>query len=237
MATQKVRGGLRPPRRLPLAPHGGAVAPQRRKIRYRPEAKPRGDFGRPMRAAIPMLGEFLPLTARGVLMCPILRGKMGLDTPPALGARASEMGGAGGARPQTWFAWFGAGACRGVIGGSAPLPPGLLRGSAASVSEATHGRRCRKLIHRRDDHLRHAETRKKQFAPPTRTKSVFLWGATPVSLGKTKEMGWHLGLAGPCPAPCPPPRCGGLCRRTQSGRSLVIGRGRGGRWAAGRAGR
>ena len=35
------------------APHGGAVAPQRRKIRYRPEAKPRGDFVRPMRAAIP----------------------------------------------------------------------------------------------------------------------------------------------------------------------------------------
>ena len=76
--TRKVRGGLRPPRRLPLAPHGGAVAPQRRKIRYRPEAKPRGDFGRPMRAAIPMLGEFLPLTARAFLRCPILRGKMGL---------------------------------------------------------------------------------------------------------------------------------------------------------------
>ena len=31
-------------------------------------------------------------------------------------------------------------------------------------------------------------------------RSVFLWGATPVSLGKTKEMGWHVGLAGarPC---------------------------------------
>ena len=32
-----------------------------------------------------------------------------------------------------------------------------------------------------------------------RTKSVFLWGATPVSLGKTKEMGWHVGAAGASP--------------------------------------
>ena len=51
-----IRGGLRPPRRLPLAPHGGAVAPTGRKIRYPRQAKPAGDFGRPMRAAIPMLG-------------------------------------------------------------------------------------------------------------------------------------------------------------------------------------
>ena len=53
--TKNLRGGRCPPRRLPLAPHGGAVAPTGRKIRYRPEARPRGDFGRPMRAAIPML--------------------------------------------------------------------------------------------------------------------------------------------------------------------------------------
>ena len=48
-------GAKAPEAHIFCAPHGGAVAPQRRKIRYRPEAKPRGDFGRPMRAAIPML--------------------------------------------------------------------------------------------------------------------------------------------------------------------------------------
>ena len=65
-------GAFAPEAHIFCAPHGGAVAPQRRKIRYRPEAKPRGDFGRPMRAAIPMLGEFLPLTAQAFLRCPIL---------------------------------------------------------------------------------------------------------------------------------------------------------------------
>ena len=31
-------------------------------------------------------------------------------------------------------------------------------------------------------------------------QSVFLWGATPVSLGKTKEMGWQGPLAGASPS-------------------------------------
>ena len=70
-------------------------------------------------------------------MCPILLKQNGtLIRRPRLRARASEMGGAGGARPRTWFAWFGAGVLvAAFIGGSAPLPPGLLRGSAASEAK------------------------------------------------------------------------------------------------------
>ena len=66
-------------------------------------------------------------------MCPILRGKMGLDTPPALGARACEMGGAGGARLRGWFAWFGAGCLSRRYWGLRPLAPwgGLSCGLAA----------------------------------------------------------------------------------------------------------
>ena len=69
-------------------------------------------------------------------MCPILRGKMGLDTPPAL-AGAGERDARGGRSPPTdgfgvvWNVLLAAA----FIGGSAPLPPGLLRGSAASEAK------------------------------------------------------------------------------------------------------
>ena len=44
-------------------------------------------------------------------------------------------------------------------------------------------------------------------------RSVFLWGATPVSLGKTKEMGWHWPTRGAFS------QCGAQrnCRRPQAG--------------------
>ena len=167
-------------------------------------------------------------------MCPILRGKMGLDTPPALGG-AGVRDGRGGRSPPTrgGLRGLGRGACRGVIGGSAPLPPGAAcpadsphytwgrmtcgcffpletyrpalragvgefggRGSAAFGATADSGADCKLSGASEAVRLRLAESRKRQLAPPMRTKSVFLWGATPVSLGKTKEMGWHVGLAG-----------------------------------------
>ena len=69
-------------------------------------------------------------------MCPILRGKMGLDTPPAL-AGAGVRNGLGGRSPPTdvvRVVW-GGGLVAAFIGDSAPLPPGLLRGSAASEAK------------------------------------------------------------------------------------------------------
>ena len=105
-------------------------------MRYPRQAKPAGDFGRPMRAAIPMLGEFLPLTTRAFLMCPILRGKMGLDTPPAL-AGAGERNAPGGRSPPTdvgRVVWGGVRVER-LFWGLRPLAPGLLRGSAASEAK------------------------------------------------------------------------------------------------------
>ena len=142
--TKNLRGGLCPPRRLPLAPHGGAVAPQRRKIRYPRQAKPAGDFGRPMRAAIPMLGEFLPLTTRGFLMCPILLKQNGtLIRRPRWRARASEMRRAGGARPRTWFTLGGTPRLsRRLLGAPPPCP--LFACQRRERSEAFRGRRCAK---------------------------------------------------------------------------------------------
>ena len=57
---------------------------------------------------------------------------MGLDTPPALGG-AGERDGRGGRSPPTrgGLRWAERRACRGVIGGSAPLPPGRLATLAA----------------------------------------------------------------------------------------------------------
>ena len=133
---------------------------------------------------------------------------------------------------------FGRGACRGVFGGFAPLPPGAAcpadsphytwgrmtcgcffpletyrpalragvgefggRGSAAFGATADSGAYCKLSGESEAFRLRHAKTRKRQFQPTTRTKSVFLWGATPVSLGKTKEMGWQKVLQGPALVP------------------------------------
>ena len=70
------------------------------------------------------------------------------------------------------------------------------RGSAAFGATGDSGADCKLSGASEAVRLRLAKTRKRQFQPTTRTKSVFLWGATPVSLGKTKEMGWHVGLAG-----------------------------------------
>ena len=154
------------------APHGGAVAPTGRKIRYPRQAKPAGDFGRPMRAAIPMLGEFLPLTARAFLMCPILRGKMGLDTPPAL-AGAGERNAPGGRSPPTDVVRVVWGRClsRRLLGAPPPCP--LFVHSVPRAKRSNARPAMGKAIRHRDYHLRHVETRKRQLAPPMRTKALF----------------------------------------------------------------
>ena len=170
-------------------------------------------------------------------MCPILRGKMGLDTPPAL-TGAGVRNGRGGRSPPTrgGSRWAERRACRGVYWGLRPLAfwgglscglaalyfgtygarqlfpletyrPALRagvgefggRGSAAFGATGDSGADCKLSGASEAFRLRHAGSRKRQLAPPMRTKSVFLWGATPVSLGKTKEMGWHVGLAGASP--------------------------------------
>ena len=128
--------GKAPGAHIFCAPHGGAVAPQRRKIRYPRQAKPAGDFGRPMRAAIPMLGRFLPLTTQAFLMCPILRGKMGLKYAARAGGRGRARW-AERAEPahEGWFAWFGAGCLSRRYWGLRPLAPwgGALTGGAGSA--------------------------------------------------------------------------------------------------------
>ena len=53
-----------------------------------------------MRAAIPIFGTLEASESTAFLMCPILRGKMGLKYAPALAGAASEMGGAAEARPR-----------------------------------------------------------------------------------------------------------------------------------------
>ena len=100
---------------------------------------------------------------------------------------------AGGARPRAWVAWFGAGCLSQRYWGLRPLAPRFMLPPAARAKRSLPRSALCKAIRHRDDQSRNTETRKRQFAPTTRTKSVFLWGATPVSLGKTKEMGWHLG--------------------------------------------
>ena len=66
-----------------------------------------------------------------------------------------------------------------------------------------------------------------------RSLGVFLWGATPVSLGKTKEMGWQGPIAGAfsqrgAQRSCiqaqlgPPPHCGGICPRPPAGQMRPV---------------
>ena len=166
-------------------------------------------------------------------MCPILRGKMGLDTPPALGGAGVRDGRGGRSPPTDVVCVVWGGVLVAALLGAAPLPPGAARpldsphytwgrmtcgcffpletyrpalragvgefggrGSAAFGATADSGADCKLSGASEAVRLRLAESRKRQLAPPMRTKSVFLWGATPVSLGKTKEMGWHVGLAG-----------------------------------------
>ena len=102
------------------------------------------------------------------------------------------MGGAGGARPRTYFAWLGTLCLSRRLLGAPPHCP-LFACQRRERKRSLPRSAMSKAIRHRDEQSRNTETRKRQFAPTTRTKSVFLWGATPVSLGKTKEMGWHLG--------------------------------------------
>ena len=89
----------------------------------------------------------------------------------------------------------------------APLAVGRLYVSAASVSEAVHGRPSCAWMQRSAPHQRMTSVSEARSASASRRSlGVFLWGATPVSLGKTKEIGWHMGLAGPRPAQSPPAR-------------------------------
>ena len=74
-----------------------------------------------------------------------------------------------------------------------------------AVSAATEGSNARFWRHpsftTRDDHAAYILNFGKsalRLRPPA---GVFLWGATPVSLGKTKEMGWQKVLQGPALVP------------------------------------
>ena len=68
-------------------------------------------------------------------MCPILRGKMGLKYAARAGARASEMGGAGKARPRGVVAClYASPTCRG--GGRTLVRPEGCRKSAVLIEDA-----------------------------------------------------------------------------------------------------
>ena len=137
------------------------------------------------------------------------------------------MGGAGGARPRTWFAWFGAKCVsRGYFGGFAPLPSGAAcpadsprytlgrmardsffpletyrpalragvgefggRGSAAFGATGDSGAYCKLSGESEAFRLRHAGTRKRQFAPPMRTKAFFFGAPHPFLWARPKKWG------------------------------------------------
>ena len=171
------------------APHGGAVAPQRRKIRYRPEAKPRGDFGRPMRAAIPMLAALGAIDHTGFSKVSHFAGQNGtLIRRPRWRARACEMRGAGGARPRgvvcvVWDVML----VEALLGASPPCPPIYVLASAASVSEATHGRRCAKPSDTGMTTYDMLKGIKDSIYLPTRTKAVFSLESEGFLFDKTKR--------------------------------------------------
>ena len=114
---------------------------------------PPGDFGRPMRAAIPILAAFLPLTAQAFLMCPILRGKMGLKYAARAGGRGRARW-AGGRSPPT-----GVGCVVGdivlvaaLLGAPPPCPPQLCSCQRRERKRSNARSAMRRAIRRRDDH-------------------------------------------------------------------------------------
>ena len=93
--------------------------------------------------------------------------------------------------------WAERRACRGVYWGAPPPYPPICVRSAASVSEATHGRRCNELIHRRDDRLQHAGSPKRQPPPTISTKAVFSLESEGFLFDKTKRNLSEAPLRGP----------------------------------------
>ena len=115
---------------------------------------------------------------------------------PRLRARASEMGGAGGARPRTWFALGGtARLSRRLLGAPPPCPLGFC--AAVPRAKRSNARSAMsKAIRHRDDHLRHAERHKRQPPPTTRTKAFFFGAPLPFLWARPKKWGGTGLLAG-----------------------------------------
>ena len=180
--------GFAPGAHIFCAPHGGAVAPQRRKIRYPRQAKPAGDFGRPMRAAIPMLGTLESSESTGFSNVSHFAGQNGtVIRRPRWGRGRARCAGRAEPAHEGWFALGGTPRLSRRYWGLRPLAPWASARQCRERSEAMHGRRCNELIHRRDDHLRHAETRKRQHLPTTRTKAVFSLESEGFLFDKTKR--------------------------------------------------
>ena len=204
-------GAFAPEAHIFCAPHSGAVAPQRRKIRYRPEAKPRGDFGRPMRAAIPILGTLGATDLTGFSKVSHFAWQNGtLIRRPRWRARASEMRGAGGARPRTFFAPF-----------MPPTSRGALSYCKLSAASEAKQRTVGDAEHPFDDGMTTCDTReavKDSIYLPTRTKAVFSLESEGFLFDKTKrnlsEMG-RRDLKSLHPPPCG--RAAGKCPRPPAG--------------------
>ena len=150
-------------------------------------------------------------------MCPILLKQNGtLIRRPRWRARACEMGGAGGARPRAWFAWFEAEYLSRRYWGLRPLAPQLCSCQRRERKRSLPRSAASKAIRHRDDHLRHAERHKRQPPPTTRTKAFFFGAPLPFLWARPKKWGgtWvSQGLA----LLCPPPQRGGNCLQAQPG--------------------
>ena len=115
---------------------------------------------------------------------------------PRWRARACEMGGAGGARPRTLFAWFEAGCLVRRYWGLRPLAPPIMLLSAVRAKRSIPRSAVSKAIRRRDDHLRYAERHKRQPPPTTRTKAFFFGAPLPFLWARPKKWGGTGPLAG-----------------------------------------
>ena len=120
-------------------------------------------------------------------MCPILRGKMGLKYAARAGARASEMGGAGGARPRAYFAWLEALCLSRRYWGLRPLAPRASARQCRERSEAMHGRRCAKPSDTGMTTYDMLKGIKDSIYLPTRTKAVFSLESEGFLFDKTKR--------------------------------------------------
>ena len=140
-----------------------------------------------MRAAIPMLGTLEASESTGFSNVSHFAGQNGtVIRRPRWRARASEMRRAGKARPRTWFTLGGTPRLsRRYWGAPPPCPPFVHVVPRAKRSNARSA--MGKAIRHRDDHLRHAETRKRQFAPTTTAKAVFSLESEGFLFDKTKR--------------------------------------------------
>ena len=113
---------------------------------------------------------------------------------PRWRARASEMRRAGKARPRGVVRGVWSGVLVGRLSGAPPpCPP---RASARQCRERKRSNArsaMSKAIRRRDERPRHAQSRKRQHPPPTRTKAVFSLESEGFLFDKTKRNPSELG--------------------------------------------